>query len=293
MEEPYTVLEDELVKEIRRDLLTRRTAVITDTQGRLKGIITRSDLVAEPRKKVALVDHNEFSQSLDGVWEAEIVAVIDHHRLSGDIESYKPILFVVEPLGSTSSIIWRLYRLHGIYPPKNLALAMLYAIYSDTLLLKSPTTTDVDRRIVEEIISYTGIRQEDAVKFMVEALSLNEPRDLLQAIVMDMKIFEYKGYSFAVSQVFTVNPEWYLERLNKLKEYMRDVLREKQVRSLMLLITNYVKGDSILIAEGDTRLVEKALEIDLTKGWSVLKGVTSRKAQVVPKILSYLRERIS
>ena len=146
MNKAYIVRENELISDVKKGLATARTAVAVDEEGKLIGILTRSDLMGNPHKKVVLVDHNEFTQGPKSVEEADIVAVVDHHRLSGDIESYTPILFIVEPLGSASSILWGMYGSYGVYPTKKSAEALLYAILSDTLLLSSPTTSILTKK---------------------------------------------------------------------------------------------------------------------------------------------------
>ncbi|MHA1610359.1 MAG: putative manganese-dependent inorganic diphosphatase [Candidatus Njordarchaeales archaeon] len=289
-DKPVTVSEDALVKDIRNMMMQRgvRSIIVTDAVGRLRGIITRSDLVKDYRKKVALVDHNEFSQSVEGIEEAEIIAVVDHHRISGDVKTLNPIIFRIEPLGATNTIIWRLAKEEGIEIGINLAEAMLYAILSDTLLLKSPTTTIIDRQVVKEICDYVGLSLKEALEFVKIAMAANEPSDPKKIITMDLKIFSSKIGNFGIAQIMTTRPENYLGMLNSLKEVMMKEMRDRGLIFLVLMITDYIEERSFIIVVGNEEIVANALKVDLSEGYGVLPGVTSRKSQVLPMLLRYI-----
>ncbi len=287
---PVTVLEDVFVSDVKSTMIREgvRSIIVTDELNRLKGIITRSDLVKDYRKRIALVDHNEFSQSITGIEENIIIAVVDHHRISGDIETKDPIIFRVEPLGSTNTIIWNIAKEYEILFPENIAEAMLYAILSDTLLLRSPTTTDTDRRVVNEILRYINKSLSEAVEFMRIAMAANEPSNPLDIVTRDLKIFNVKNTRFGIAQIFTTRPDNYIHIIKDIRRVMENILREKKLRFLILMITDFIENNSIIISVGEKRIVEKALEVDLSKEYAVLEGVTSRKKQVLPKILEYL-----
>lgn len=291
-EKPITVTEDVPVSELRTLMVRKgaRTIIVTDALGKLKGIVTRSDLVKDYRKRVALVDHNEYSQAVEGVEEAVIVAVVDHHRISGDIKTLSPIIFRVEPLGSTNTIIWRIAKEMNINIPKNLAEAMLYAILSDTLLLRSPTTTDMDRSVVREIADYVGVDLRQAMDFMRIAMAANEPSNPSDIVTRDLKIFESKKTKFGIAQIFTTQPSNYISMLDNLKQIMERELSERGLNFLALMITDYIENKSYIVAVGDTTIVENSLGIDLSKGYAELPGVTSRKSQVLPRVLQYTEE---
>ncbi|MHA1616802.1 MAG: putative manganese-dependent inorganic diphosphatase [Candidatus Njordarchaeales archaeon] len=292
-EETVTVDEDTLVKDAREIMLRRgvRSIIVTDETGRLRGIITRSDLVKDYRKKVALVDHNEFSQSVEGIEEAEIVAVIDHHRISGDVKTLNPIIFRVEPLGSTNTIIWEIAKEWGITIDKNIAEAMLYAILSDTLLLKSPTTTTTDKEAVNELCEYVGVDLGDVMEFVRIAIAANEPSDPWKIVTMDLKIFSSEAGNFGIAQIMTTRPENYLKMADSLKKVMSEVLKEKNLLFLSLMITDYIENRTFLLTVGDEDIIANALQVDVSKGYVELPGITSRKSQVLPKILRYLQQR--
>ncbi|MCD6428880.1 MAG: putative manganese-dependent inorganic diphosphatase [Desulfurococcales archaeon] len=289
-EKAETVYEDTLVSELR-DLMTRklvRSVVVIDEAGKLRGIVTRSDLVKDYRKKVALVDHNELSQAVEGIEEADVVAVVDHHRVSGDIVTRSPILFRIEPVGATCTILWRIAKEWGVTVPKNLAEAMLYAILTDTLLLKSPTTTEDDERVVSELLNYVGLSMSDATDTTKEIMSLDETLDPKEIVTKDIKEFAARGVKFAIAQIFTVRPLRYIQNVEKIIEYMDSIRKQYGYAFLALLITDFIERSSYIIAVGRKSILEEALGVDLSKGYAYLAGIVSRKAQVVPKIIKVL-----
>lgn len=291
-EKAVSVTEDTYVKDVISTMVERgiRTVVVVDYLGRLKGVITRSDLVKDYRKKVALVDHNEFNQSVEGIEESVIVAVVDHHRVSGDIKTLNPIVFRVEPLGSTNTILWLMAKEFGISIPKNIAEAMLYAIISDTMLLRSPTVTNIDRSVIKELTSYTEVDIDQAIDFVKAAIALGESMDLRDLVTRDLKIFEFEDIRFGIAQIFTVQPTIYLAKADEIKKVMSGLVYKMNLRFLILMITDYIDNKSLILAVGDEKVVGEALGIDLSKGFAELSGVISRKSQVLPKILEYLRK---
>ena len=289
-EEAETVYEDTLVSELR-DLMTKklvRSVVVVDEAGKLRGIVTRSDLVKDYRKKVALVDHNELSQAVEGIEEADVVAVVDHHRVSGDIVTRSPILFRVEPVGATCTILWRIAKEWGVTIPRNLAEAMLYAILTDTLLLKSPTTTEDDKRVVSELLDYVGLSMSDVTDVTKEIMSLDETLDPKEVVTKDIKEFTAKGAKFAIAQIFTAKPLRYIQNAEKIMEYMDKLRKQHGYVFLALLITDFIESSSYIIAVGRKSIIEEALGADLSRGYAYLAGIVSRKAQVVPKIIKVI-----
>lgn len=291
-EKAVSVTEDTYVKDVVDTMVSRgiRTVVVVDSLGKLKGIITRSDLVKDYRKRVALVDHNEFSQSVEGVEESVVIAVVDHHRISGDVKTLNPIIFRVEPLGSTSTILWLMAKELSVSIPKKVAEAMLYAILSDTMLLRSPTTTDVDKSVVKEIASYTEVDIEQAIDFIKNAMALNEPVDPRDIATRDLKVFEFEDIKFGIAQIFTAQPSRYIARVNEIKRVMNGIAYERNLKFLVLMITDYIENRSLILVVGDEKIVGESLSIDLSKGFAELSGVISRKSQVLPKILEYMQK---
>ncbi len=268
-----------------------RSVVVVDGNGRLSGIITKSDLIKDFRKKVALVDHNEVSQAVEGVDEARILAVVDHHRISGDIKTREAILFRVEPVGSTSTIIWKISNEYGLSLNESVLKAMLYAVLSDTLLLKSPTTTEEDINCVNNISAKLGIRLNEAVEFVRKAMSLGEPKNPEEIVRHDLKVYEENGYRFAISQVFTVNPDFYLSMKTRLLEVLTDLASNEGVKLFVLLITDYLNNVTHALLVGDVLTFEEAFNVKVRDNHAVLEGLTSRKLQILPNLLKVISAR--
>ncbi|MEM0361637.1 MAG: putative manganese-dependent inorganic diphosphatase [Sulfolobales archaeon] len=268
-----------------------RSVVVVDNYGRLSGIITKSDLIKDFRKKLALVDHNEVSQAVEGVEEARIVAVVDHHRVSGDIKTREAILFRIEPVGSTSTILWKVLREYNVSLNKPILKAMLYAVLSDTLLLKSPTTTEDDIKCVNSISSELGVKLGDAMEFIRNAISLGEPKKPEDIVRHDMKVYDEGGYRFAISQVYTVNPDYYLGLKDELLKMINNIASSEGVRLFILLITDYVSNVSHALIVGDYDIVEEAFTAKVVNNYLVLEGMTSRKLQILPKLLRVINAR--
>lgn len=287
------VSENTLVHEVVNLMSTKlvRSVVVIDSYGRLSGIITKSDLIKDFRKKLALVDHNEVSQAVEGVEEARIVAVVDHHRVSGDIKTREAILFRIEPVGSTSTILWKVLREYNLTLNKSVLKAMLYAVLSDTLLLKSPTTTEDDIRCVSSISTELGVRLGDAVEFIRNLISSGEPKKPEDIVRHDMKVYDEGGYRFAISQVYTVNPDYYLGLKDELLKMINNVASSEGVRLFILLITDYVNNVSHALVVGDYNIVEEAFTAKVVGNYLVLEGMTSRKLQILPKLLRVINAR--
>lgn len=268
-----------------------RSVIVADRYGRLLGIITKSDLIKDYRKRVALVDHNEISQAIDGVEESRIVAVVDHHRISGDIKTREAILFRIEPLGSTSTILWKVLREHSVELNDSLLKAILYAVLSDTLLLKSPTTAEDDFTCVNDISAKLRIKLSDALEFTRSAMSSSEPKEINEILRHDMKVYDEEGYKFAISQVFTVNPEYYLSLKDELLRKASSILKDEGIKLFALIITDYIGNLSHAIIVGDTNAFEEAFGVKVVNGYTVLEGITSRKLQILPRILKVISIR--
>ncbi len=288
---PYTVMESSLVSEVRNEMTREgiKSEVVIDEFGRLKGVIGRADLYKERGKPLVMVDHNEFAQAVDGVDEADIVAVIDHHRIGGDVETLAPIVFRVEPLGSTNTVLWKVSVECGVELRPQLAEAMLYAILSDTLLLNSPTTTDTDVSAAKALAEASGVPLKEAISFMRIAMAANEPNNPEDIVTRDLKVFSVKGIRFGISQVLTTRPENYLSMEEAIRKTMSRVMEERGLKFLVLMITDSIDGKSFLLGTGDVKAVEEGLGIQLSNGkHAELQGVTSRKSQVLPRILERL-----
>ncbi len=234
--------------------------------------------------KVVLVDHNTYSQAPDDIKHAEIEGIVDHHSLGG-ISTDTPVDILIRPVGSTNSIIWELYQRADITIPPSIAGGMLSAILSDTLVFRSPTTTDLDRLAAKSLASIAGVKDIEKYgqqMFLAGELDLKTAPigDLLQR---DFKSFDMSGNKVGVAQLTAVSFELLIERKNAFLVEMQTLRKEQGFKSLMLLLTDIQSGGSeILIVGEHQQEIAKAFNLMLTNdaGWAA--GVVSRKKQVIP-----------
>jgi len=282
---PYNDLSD--AKDV---MLThnRRGLIVVDDDEKLAGIVTRSDVLKSYKQKIILVDHNELSQAVEGAESAEIVEIVDHHRL-GTIKTNKPIQFLAKPVGSTCSIIYEQFKNYGIMPGKNIALLLLSGILSDTVMLKSPTTTDYDISFVEELSGIVGLDYKEYGKEMFYATDSLKSRKPSSVVRSDFKEYSEFGKAFGIGQVEVVN----LDEIGDMKQdYIQalvEVCKDKKLDFAMLLVTDIVSADSILLVtefNEASRLTYRRIDENTFD----LPGVLSRKKQLLPEILRVLEE---
>lgn len=238
----------------------------------------------EEGQKVILVDHNEFNQSAEGIENAKILGVIDHHRIA-NIETAEPLYYTARPYGCTSTILYKDFVQKGIEIEKTEAILMASAIISDTLLLKSPTTTDHDRKTLEELGKIANINIEEYGLEMLKAGTDLDDFSEEQLINLDAKSLDKDGTKFVIAQVNTVSIEDVLKRQEKLEEVITKAIEEKGLSLFVFAITDILNSNSEIIALGSkTDAVEKAFEKTLENNKMFLPGVVSRKKQLLPVI---------
>lgn len=242
-------------------------------------------------KEVILVDHNERSQTADGFEQAKVLEVIDHHRVS-NFNVADPLYMRVEPVGCTSTILLDLYNENKVEIEKNIAGLMLSAIISDTLLFKSPTCTPKDVAAAKTLAKIAEVDLREYGLEMLKAgtnLSSKTENELLN---MDMKIFEVDDIKLAVAQVNSVNETEMLDRKEKLIVEMKELIKKENLKFVMFIITNILTNDSIGIAIGEElEIVERAFNGKISEDLIELKGVVSRKKQVVPPLTEAIKNR--
>ena len=238
----------------------------------------------EEGQEVILVDHNEFNQSVEGIENAKILEVVDHHRIS-NFETSEPLYYTARPFGCTSTILFEEFKQNNIEIEKIEAVLMASAIISDTLLLKSPTTTDHDRKALEELEKIADINVEEYGLEMLKAGTDLGDFSAEELINLDAKNLDKDGTKFVIAQVNTVSIEDVLKRQNELEEAMNNAISEKGLSLFVLAITDILNSNSEIIALG-TKIdaVEKAFDTKLEKNRAFLKGVVSRKKQLLPFI---------
>ena len=253
------------------------------TDDRWSGFVTRRCFLDKPRKKFILVDHNEIEQSITGLDDAEIVEILDHHRLAAP-RMRTPIYICSEPLGSTCTIVYEQFRKWGVDIDPMTAKVLLAGLVSDTVMLKSPTTTDYDRHVANKLAAIAGV---DIAVFS-EALfsgdvSLAE-KNAESVIRSDMKTYKEGKVRFAIGQVEVTNIAEAEEIRDKYIEALEIVRKRDGLDWCMLLITDVIRGSSVLLSS-DYPLVQKLAYDKLSDGMLSLPGVLSRKKQLLPEIL--------
>ena len=275
-----------LLSEAAEDLIAspHREAVVTDADDRVVGILTRTDVARGARRRVVLVDHNETAQSAPGIEDASVVEIVDHHRV-GDIQTSGPILFLNLPVGSTATIVAMRYEQLGVEIPAAIAGLLLSAALTDTVLLKSPTTTDTDRRIVAMLAGIVGV---DALDFGMEVFRSRSAGEVFSAAAIvgtDAKEFRVGDRLLLVAQYEAVDIAPVLEHADEVWAAMEVQLVAKGYDSVVLMVTDIVREGSEILAVGNTRVVERALDISLADGSAWMPGVLSRKKQVVARLM--------
>lgn len=275
-----------LLAEAAEDLLTspHREAVVVDAQGGPIGMLTRTNLARGARRRVVLVDHNEVAQSAPGVDDAEVVEIVDHHRV-GDVQTSGPILFLNMPVGSTATIVATRYEELGVPVPLGMAGLLLSAILTDTVLLKSPTTTDTDRAIAARLGAIVGVEPLEFGMEMFRARSAGRVFSAEEAVRSDLKEYRLGDMVVAIGQVETVELAEVMSHADELAAVMEAMLGSAGYDVVMLMVTDVVREGSEIIARGKTRLVERALDVQLVDGGVWLGGVLSRKKQVASRLV--------
>ncbi|MEP6954851.1 MAG: putative manganese-dependent inorganic diphosphatase [Solirubrobacteraceae bacterium] len=284
--DPFTVRRHELVDDIASEIkdIHYRAAIAVDGSGRPVGLVTRSDLVDPPARRVILVDHAELAQSVPGIETAEIVEILDHHHI-GSIETTVPVAATFDPVGSTATLVIERFRADGMEPSRPTACALLGAVLSDTVILNSPTTTERDRVATSYLERVLAIDAGDFGRAMFEESSDVESLTAAEVLARDGKEYEIAGgQTLRIAQIETVG-QGLLERRDELMEALRTD-REKGGHVLSaLMVTDIVAGGTELLVAGDAAPLERAFGEDLADGAMTLPGVMSRKKQVAPKLL--------
>lgn len=277
------------VKEVMSETRYRSYPVV-DFVGRVVGSISRFQVLNGMKKKVIQVDHNERGQSIDGIEEAEILEIVDHHRVA-DIQTIGPVLFRAEPVGCTATIIAKCYKEYGIAIPKDMAGLMLGAIISDTLLFKSPTCTPTDTKIAKELASIAEVDIKEFGMNMFRAGTSLAGKSVEEIFNQDYKKFSFGDLSVGVAQVNTMDIEGFTPYKKDMLAYMDKVAVDNHMEFILLLLTDVINATSeIFVAGPRPDYVSTAFKIELVDQQASLPGVISRKKQVVPVITEALAQ---
>ena len=278
---------DGLLKEAVEDLMASalREAVVLDDDGFCIGIVTRTDVATRPKRKVILVDHNETRQAAHGIEEADVVEIIDHHRIA-DVMTANPIPFINLPVGSTATIVTMEFRKRGVDIPRGIAAALLSAIMTDTVILKSPTATEDDREQVAHLASILGV---DATEFGLAVFKCRGGEDDVpvdKLVGADAKEFQLGDATVLIAQHETVDLESVLTREAEIRDHMRALKEAHGYEFVLLMITDILAEGSQFFCEGNRRVVNRVFGINCTgEGGTWMPGILSRKKQVAARIL--------
>lgn len=275
---------------------TKRTLVGSDQRGlpvftgnRFEGIVTRRCFIERPCKRLILTDHNETDQSIDGANQAEIVEIIDHHRL-GAGKTKKPIYVHASPVGSTCTLVWQHYHAFGITPSRDIATLLLSGILSDTVILKSPTTTAEDRAAAKQIAQLAGLNIDTWGKEIFaqnEALTTMAPEQIING---DFKVYEQQDIAVGIGQVEVQTFGELPEIQSALLEALENKKNDQKLDWTMLLVTNVLKQDSELLVTAFPRGEKHLFYTKIEDGLYSLPGVLSRKKQLLPEIFRIIDE---
>lgn len=264
---------------------------VIDKDGNYVGLISRRRLLNMNRKKVVLVDHNEITQAVDGIEKAEVIEIIDHHRLGG-FETLGPVYFRNQPVGCTATIITQMYDEMGIEPDKKIAGLLASAIISDTLMFKSPTCTALDRNTCRKLAEIAKIDIEEMAQKMFEAGSSLQGKTPEEICYQDFKIFSNEGYSFGVSQISSLDESEFDDIKEKVEPYLEVVAKNQDLDMMFLMMTNIVETNTELLCYGNMadKMVREAFSISEEESKIVLKGIVSRKKQFLPAFAEVLHK---
>ncbi|MDH4616863.1 manganese-dependent inorganic pyrophosphatase [Brevibacillus sp. AY1] len=240
------------------------------------------ETVANEGKEVILVDHNERQQSASDIEQVQVVEVIDHHRIA-NFETSNPLYMRVEPVGCTTTILKKLYKENGVEIPKEIAGLMLSAIISDTLLLKSPTCTEQDVAAAHDLAAIAGVDLQTYGLAMLKAGADLSDKTITELISLDAKEFQMGSAKVEIAQVNAVDVNDIMHRQAELEAALTAIIDEKGLDLFLFVVTDILNNDSVALALGKAaHVVEKAYNVQLDANKAVLKGVVSRKKQVVP-----------
>ena len=262
--------------------------VVLDDDGKIRGVITRVNFLTQNRFRVVMVDHNEFAQAVDGIEEAEVVEIIDHHRL-GNRSTDTPITFVNKVVGATATIIAELYRNRDHRPSPGVAGIMLSAILSDTVILKSPTTTQLDRDACKWLASLAALDVEGFGEKMFAAGSALAGTDPEQIIGRDVKTYTEADRRLSISQLEVVG----FKEFHEMKDQLREALEKARSREgcdfSCLMVTDITRQTSLLLCAGEEKVAGAITYSRIEDDLFEMKAVLSRKKQVLPYLLELIR----
>lgn len=287
-----TLNADARIADIRRKFAqsSPHAMIVTSEDGTMQGILTKTDLLKPVPTRLVLVDHNELTQAVPGAEDVTITEIIDHHRL-GPMATPQPILFINEPVGSTCTIIADLFRRYQLKPSADLAGLMMSGLISDTLLLKSPTSTAKDAEILTWLENIAGIKATTLAEqiFSSGSVILASPPE--KVVRSDFKIYDEEGISFSVSQVEELGFDNFWKHAKAMSASLADLRRSEKLAFACLLVTDINTQNSLMLVKGDSEFIRRISYAHVEKDEIFdLPGVVSRKKQLIPYLTGLLKE---
>jgi manganese-dependent inorganic pyrophosphatase len=283
--EVVTCSPDDLVEEVRETLQAGRVRalVVVDDDRQVVGLISRTNLLRQVRKQVVLVDHNERSQSIAGIEEADVIGVIDHHRVA-DFQTRNPPFMRMEPVGATSTIVAKLFMEAGIPVPESIAGVLLSGILADTLLFRGPTATPEDRRVASRLAEGAGLDMRELGGKILSLASRIADRSAEEILKADYKEFRIDGHRFGIGVFETADGEEVLARREEVLQAMKQ-LQLQGYASVLFAVVDILREESTILVVGYENIVAEALSAQLEDDHAIrLAGILSRKKHIVPQL---------
>ncbi len=281
------------VEEIKHEMAKKRTRdfPVLDEEGEFYGLISSRRLMDATKKKLILVDHNEKTQAVDGVEEADVLEIIDHHRLGG-LETVGPVYFRNQPVGCTATIVYNMYKENGIVPDQTTASLLCAAIVSDTLLFRSPTATIIDEMFAKELAEIAELDTNELAQHMFQAGSDLAGKSPEEIFFQDFKQFTAGKVKFGVGQINSMSAEELAEIREVLRPHLEMVALQQRLDMVFFMLTDIIDESSELLCygKGAREQMCEAFELPDEEGEIRLKGVISRKKQLIPTFVSSFQQ---
>ena len=264
---------------------------VLDKRGAYIGTISRRNLLNARKRALILVDHNEVSQAVDNVENAEILEILDHHKI-GTLQTINPVFFRNQPVGSTSTIVYEMYRENNVEIPKTIAGLLASAILSDTLIFRSPTCTMMDRMAAEHLAKIAGIEPEEYARKMFRAGSDLKNRTPEEIFYTDFKTFEVNEETIGIGQITSMDEEELSDIRDRIKPFIEKAYEQHGLSLAFFMLTNIIDESTTMICYGKhaQELLESAFGVTVEDHIAKMPGIVSRKKQVVPVIMAELNK---
>jgi manganese-dependent inorganic pyrophosphatase len=280
----FRLVNNSILLEDARDIMSTQKfkgIIVVNNSNQLVGVITRSSFFQKTQKKMILVDHNEPLQTIEGIKDVEITEIVDHHRIA-TFQTQKPITFINMPVGSTSTIIALQYKNYKVTPTKKIASILISGILSDTVILKSPTTTEIDKNILKWLNQFAKLDYKKFANDFFKAGSLIDPKKIKEIINSDFKNFEINKNKIGIGQIETVGTSEILKYKKTFLKYLNNIYSSQNYDFIGLIISDISIQSSLMMFFTDKKNENKIPWNKIENNLFELKNILSRKKQVLP-----------